>query len=219
MGLDMYMKKVEKITEQEKMFFEGLDISDYNNILYGCTFMHKEDFDYDAEMHSDLLPYVTVVSAIDKLFDWEKCWEDHGIEKDDDVVGRSYGMGHMHYSFASGKSIDMGQDEYEKYLYEKDVEIYVWKQEEVDYWRKYYALMDFIEETRIKHKKEEFDRLGKTPTEEDKKSWIIENCGHYEISIEERRKIRNFLLKNGDDSANKDYLYDEEAHIFFLAWW
>ena len=217
MGLDMFMRQVEKVSEDELKFLEGFNVHNYEDLPPGITFMHKDDFDREAEIYSDLIPYISEIKAIDKFFDWKRCWMDHDIKEDDNRTGSSYAKSGVSFSFASGKRIDMTQEEYDAYIYDSEVMIYAWKSEEVDYWRKYYDLHDYIEKVRITSKMVQVKKSGTTPTEEEMANWVIENCGYYELSLEERQKIAEYLKTNGEEVG--DYLYDENAHFFYHAWW
>jgi hypothetical protein len=219
MGLDMYMRKIAKLSDNDVEYLTGKHVS----IIYtpGCnyTYMHKEDFDSEPDMYADLLPFVSEIKMLDTFFDWKKCWKDHDVDELDDRRGSYHGPNGVGYSFASGKRIDMTPEEYDSYCYDGETIVYVWSSEEVDYWRKYYDLLDKIEQVRMRHKIKEAELANRTLSKEEISHLIIENCGYYELSLEERKEIRNFLLERNDDDANKDYWYEEDDHIFFTAWW
>lgn len=216
----MYMRKINKLNESEIQFFKGANIYKLNDFPPNCNFMNKDDFDSEVDMYSDLLPYVTEIPVIDAFFDEKRCWKEHDVAEHDVVIGYFQNSTTIEYSFDSGKRISLSMDEYDQYVYEKEASIYVWKDEEVDYWRKYYELNDFIAETRMTCKCEEFENEhDREPTEKEKQFFAIENCGYYELSKEEKEQIRNFLIRNGSDDAKKDYWNEEDAHIFYHAWW
>lgn len=223
MGLDMYMRKVRKLNEAEISFFDGIDIRQRDSLPPDFTWISKEDFDSDPEMHSDLLPYVTQVNVIDEFFDWKKCWKDYKVNESEQIIGRAYGSNNVRFSFANGQKIELTNEEYNKYVYSAETTIYVWKSTEIDYWRKYYELDDFIAsiifENNYNRLMKEATQRGCPPTQEEIDRCCMENCGSYELSIQDRQKIKKWLQEHGEESAKKDYWDDESINVFYMAWW
>lgn len=217
MGLDMYMRRVEKLNDKEVAFFKGIRTDDFDFYNAGVCYIPKLDFDDDAEMMSDLLPYVTEVPVIETLFNYEQCLKDHGIDLFDERVGSYSGPNGVGFSFQSGKRIDLTDKEYNLYLFEKEVPVCMWKMEEIDYWRKYHELIDFIESVHIKHKTNQYMlQKKKMPDEKTIRSWCIQNCGYYELNHDEKAEIKKFLMANGDEV--RPY-WDSKEPVFFHAWW
>lgn len=239
MGLDMYMFRVSKLSEQEALELIGVHTDKISGQYH---YVHKSDFDDDPEPYSDLIPFLTQVPAVTTAFNYQKCFEHYGInchgdccditamfegdvdiaENVDKVVGSHFGPNGAGWSFASGKSIELTRDEYDSYLYDTAVDLYIWKSEDVAYWRKFYDLDEFLQQLRIACRaKRIVDEEGRVPEVDEVKSWVTENCGYYQLSHEEKQAIKIFLADNeAPYSANcKDGFLDDDSAIMYHAWW
>jgi hypothetical protein len=236
MGLDMYMFRVRKLTDEEAAVIVGKRT---NEISKFYSFICKDDFDSDPEPLADLLPYITQITAVDNAFDYNQCFIDHGIncryidedhdmvspeilEKFDRVVGSWCGPEGAGWSFASGARIEINKEEYDAYLYDRVVELYVWKSEDVGYWRKFYELDDFLQQIRVQERSKKYvEEKCCYPDHDIVKSWLTENCGYYLLSAEEKGKIKTFLKENeAPYSADlEDGCLDDDAAIMYHAWW
>jgi hypothetical protein len=237
MGLDMYMFRVEKLTELEMIEANECHI---NDIAKDYHFINKSSFDADPEPMSDLIPYITQLTVIDTAFDYNRCFAEHGVncrydfedEEDDfrptastkytdEVVGSWCVPNGAGWSFASGAKIELNREQYESYFYERITEVYAWKAKEVGYWRKFYDFDAFLQKIRINVRTKKCIEQGRVPTKDEVMSWATENCGYYLLSQEEKAKIRDFLYNHDAPFSSKieDGCLDDDAAIMYHAWW
>jgi hypothetical protein len=224
MGLDMYMMHVEKLNDSEAAAINGMHIRDIRD-KYKYMCIAKEEFDSDPNMYADLIPLISQVNVIANSFDWKRCWKAYGVDLEDDVVGSMHSFDLVSYSFHSGKSIQMTADEYHEYVYDHEDVYYVWKAKQVAYWRKFYALDEYLQGIRIKCRTEESRKEGKEPTKEDLMMWRTENCGYYLLSAKEKELLNKFLQTQDDDCCG-DYhpdwsklMIDPQSTLMYHAWW
>ena len=224
-GLDMYVYHVEKITKEEELNLIGLAARDVPN-QYHC--IDKDTFDFDPEMYGDLIPYIREIPIINTLFNHEACFSERSIQEDDQVCGSFHAPDKVCWFFSSGAKVELDHSEYEKYLYEKETLMYVFKSREVAYWRKNYDLDDFIQNARIICRTKKFiNENGKVPADAEIKSWQTENCGYYMLSPEEKGLLRQYLADREDEGEDyghydfgwPDLLNDEESALMYHAWW
>ena len=237
MGLDMYMFRVEKLSETEALALEGCRTE---NIPGEYHYIFKEDIDDNPDPYCDLIPFLTQVTMATTMFDTKRCFAEHGIkcamrcdhalsiddavvdDEFDEVVGSYFGPNGAGWSFASGKRIELTPAEYDSYLYDTPVDVYVWKSFDVAYWRKFYDLDDFLQQARIVCRtKNIMEKEERVPDEDEMKSWVTENCGYYRVSQEEKQAIKAFLADNeAPFSENcEDGFLDDDSAIMYHAWW
>lgn len=196
MGLDMYLFKVERLSGKEhKELHKARKDDVYKN--YHC--IDKEDFDRESDMYGDLKPYVRPITVITTFFNYEQCLKDYNINKDD-ILFRSQGNGTIGWHLTDNTEITLTEEQYSKYLYDEEQEVYVFKCEQAAYWRKYYDLADFFD---TKHN--------------------VENCGYYLLSYDEKQELKEYLRKHDPDSfknnLNIRLLNSTKANLFYHAWW
>lgn len=224
MGLDMYMHKIEKLTENESLAIAGITTSDLRTKYH---YIDKESFDADPDMYSDLIPFVREIPVIETFFDCKACFTERGIVEGDDICGSFCAHDQIGWFFASGAKIEISRQEYEKYLYEAETLVYVFKSEQVAYWRKYYDLDEFLETARIVCRTKQFiEENGVPPKDEDIAFWKTENCGYYMLGLDEKLALKKYLAENETENDRGDYhprwndlLDDENSVLMYHAWW
>ena len=236
MGLDMYMFRVEKISEREALELIGCHIE---QIPKQYHYIFKDDIDDNPDPYCDLIPFLTQVTVVATMFNSQKCFAEHGVKctfhcdkvhsiddsivdcEFDDVVGSYFGPNGAGWSFASGKRIDLSNDEYNSYLCDESVEAYVWKSQDVAYWRKFYDLDEFLQQLRIACRAKHMIDDGKVPSEDELKSWATENCGYYQLSNEEKQAVKEFLVENDAPFSSdcEEGFLDDDSAIMYHAWW
>ena len=225
MGLDMYMYEIGKLDESEVIPLVGAKTNDIKERYH---YIDKETFDADPDMYGDLIPYITEIPVIDTAFDYKSCFANYGINEEDMVTGSFCSNQEVGWSFISGAHIKIAQDEYESYLYEQEILVYVFKSREVAYWRKNYDLDDFLQNLRlICRTKQMIDEEGRPPEDEDINGWQTENCGYYMLSVEEKNALKQYLNdRKKADEDHGDYSFDwsellddEESVLMYHAWW
>ena len=216
MGLDMYLYRINKVTEQEAKYLKGKHVDDVGE-NFNC--MTKRDFDERASEMDELLPYVTLVKMRAQIQDTERFYEDFGIDIDDEVVGMFGSYEFQELIFASGKRISVSREEALSYYDEKEVDVYVWQQHRVASWRNAHDLDMAFRQARMTDRLIDIVKSGKKPTEEDAAEWQIENCAFNHMSMGERAEVNEFLQATDDEYANEDFWLDEKQNLFYVAWW
>ena len=192
----MYLFKVNKLTEKEgKELHKARKDDVYKK--YHC--IDKESFDRELGMYGELKPYVRPITVITTFFNYEQCLKDYNINKDD-ILFRSQGGETISWHLKDNKEVVLTKEEYSKYLFDSEQEVYVFKCENVAYWRKYYDLADFFDE---RHD--------------------VENCGYYLLHEEEKKELKEYLKKHDPDSFKDNLdiklLGSRKANLFYHAWW
>ena len=218
MGLDMWVIKFEKVPEDSLSYFLGKKTSDISN-EFMC--ISKEEFDENVDMYSDLIPLVTQVEMIETKFNEKRFCEDYNVDKSN-ICGSHCGMGVVGWYLTDNRHIQMDQKQYEEYLYEENVEMYVLKREKVGYWRGQYELNDLLESIRIQSRTLDFlSQYERPPTDLDISFWRTANCGYYELSNREKDALAKLILSNSDDYNQEliNLLHDNKLNLFYHAWW
>ena len=224
MGLDMYVYQIEKLKEEEISPLVGIPMGNISNEYH---YIDKETVDEDPEMYSDLIPFVSEIPVIAMAFNHKACFADNNIEEGDSVCGSFYNNSRVGWSFASGAKIDISREEYEKYLFEVETLVYVFKSKEVAYWRKFYDLDEFLEAARIISRTKRYvEEHGCPPGENEVKYWKTENCGYYMLSPEEKQSLDAYLSNFEEDDYLGHYhstwsklIKDPESVLMYHAWW
>lgn len=223
MGLDMYMYKIEKLTEDEASLLVGLSTRD---IAPRYHYIDKDTFDEWPDMYSDLIPFICEIPVIATMFNQKACFEAHGISERDELCGSFYSHDRAGWSFASGAKIEIDRAEYESYFYEQEVLIYVFKSKEVAYWRKAYDLDDFLQNARIICRtRQMIEEEGRVPTDKEILSWKTENCGYYMLCPDEKTVLRAYIEEHEDEDEGgyalewDQLLDDENSVLMYHAWW
>ena len=144
MGLDMYAYRIKKASSR--------DIKDLiTNGIRRDGILFIENDKLDSNKYADLKPFVTEVSYISREhIDLEKIKKAFNIPEDAHnfytIKSREFTQYKFSWTDQNGKkctkSVDIPQEESEKYLYDNPFVGYVVKYEEVGYWRKEYDLQD-----------------------------------------------------------------------------
>lgn len=213
MGLDMYVFKCRKVSEDERKEFNGKLVSE---ITKKASLIPIEEYHENESMYKDLFPLMTRIQALDELFDYKRCCQAHNIKEDDVLWGRSYDGEKVEYSFKSGKKIVMSIEEYEEYFYTKLIWAYVWVSEEVCYWRKAYDLQDAVHENHLKKETAAYSKKHPEATQIPLNDLDIDNCGYYKLTMPERKKIVDL---DHNDSHEAILLDSSVKNLFYHEWY
>jgi hypothetical protein len=213
MGLDMYMFHINKPSDDEAAEQIGKHTSEVCKLY---NYIDKETFDADPAMFIDLLPFVQQITVIESIFNQERCFRDHGVDILAELTARYSSMNGAAWFFADGTKLEISQSECESYIEDVPIEVYIWKSQEVAYWRKADDLNDYIQVVRALTRTKKMRDEGKEPTEEDLRSWETANCGYYLLSPEEKAAIKKYLE---DMDEELFYGIDNNASIVYHAWW
>jgi hypothetical protein len=217
MGLDMYMYKVDRLAESEAARLNQMDSDDVGGCYSPYHYIRKDVVDENPEPYSDLIPFFRQVKLLTQEFNYAKCFKDHHIHPNEEIVGSHQSSKSIGFLFANGHRLELSDDEFEKYIDSVDRDFYIWKAEEVAYWRKAYDLHDFLETSRILIRGHQMRKNGTNPTEEDLHNWTTANCGYYLLSEEEKQALENYL--HDRDMEPIDELHAQSANLFYHAWW
>ena len=196
MGLDMYLFKVGKLTEKESKEIHKMKKDEVYK-KYHC--IDKASFDSEPAMYEDLKPYAKLITVITTFFDCEKCLKDYNIDKNK-ILFRSQMNDEISWHLEDKTVVTLKGEQYSQYLYDAEQEVYVFKCEEVAYWRKDYDLENFFSNT-----------------------FEIENCGYYKLSNEIKQELKAYIRKHQpeDFKNNLDIklLTSKTSNLFYHAWW
>lgn len=216
MGLDMYLYRINKVTEEDIEALTGTHIDD---VPEGFNCMTRKDFDERASEMDELLPYVKLVKMRAQIQDTERFYEDFGIDFDDEVVALFGSYESQEMTFMSGKKVCISREEALSYYDEKEVDVYVWKQERIAYWRNAHDLDMAFRQARMTDRLIAIAETGQKPTQEDAAEWQVENCAFNHMSMGERAEVNEFLQATDDEYANEKFWFDEKQNLFYVAWW
>ena len=216
MGLDMYLYRVDKVTENEIKLLAGQHINDVGE---GFNCRTKTEFDERASEMDELLPFVTKIKMKAPIMDTERFFDDFDIDPSDEVVGVFSCFESQEMMFASGKKISVSRKELLSYYDDREVDVYIWKQEKVAYWRNAHDLDMAFRQARMTDRLIEIANTGQKPSEEDAAEWQVENCAFNHMSMGERAEVNEFLQATDDEYADEDFWLDQNQNLFYVAWW
>lgn len=168
MGLDMYLYRVSRVTEEQKAkFIENMgEWYDEDEDCFVISIMKNE---LNEKMYSDLIPYLEEVTVTREYFDFDRIKEDNNIPEDAELTGRNFSSPlRLWFRDNDDNQYEVTIDNEEQYVYKKDETVYIAYVEEIDYWRKGYGLQREIHE----HLNNE-----------------VENCGYYRLDYEFAKSI------------------------------
>lgn len=178
MGLDMHMFKITRLSIKERNEIVGLRAEELD--ARGFYVVPKESVDKYPELYGKVVDWFTPTKATHLVVDMEKLRKENGISDDADVVCRSILGTEIKMTFANDddsfrKELSFKTPDFERdYVVDSEDDFYVWKQEEVGYWRKDYSLQSEIHEL-----------LGGN----------VENTGYYPLTKTQLKKIERFSGK------------------------
>lgn len=194
MGLDMYLFRMEKLSDNELGLLEGKRNSELpKNLL---LFNKKHVDEDESGMCDDLKPYFSEITTIQENYDLDSIKSANGIPQDAFLDYRGGSKDSLTLGFSwneDGESksgrVQIGANEYVVSCAEAS---YIVRCEEVFYWRKAYDACNTIEEL-----------YGKP----------MNSLGYYHLSPEILCAMRDEGCFQGRDFP---YLFNED--IFFLYW-
>ena len=182
MGLDMWMYGIKDISEEN--IPDSMPESWYEENGYKLITRYENDNDFD-EMFHDMFEYSVERNVEYGETDYDKIKEDYGIKKEADISyfgGNTIGFSCKDYY----KQIDISQDEWNSYDKKVFHKAFIFKGDELAYWRKEYDLQDLIY---------------------NEYNGQIHNCGFHRLTKKMMTKINRYL-KSRDMS--KQNINDEE---------
>ena len=144
MGLDQNIYRISKPNLENKVY-TAEEISLMGNVCKTSV----EEFENDILLLGQLIPYVVKRDVECKFYDVEKMIADYNLPKNSGIWRCGGGGITIGGTDENGKRInqEISDDEIrEKYTKTDTLPHYIWKQEEVKYWRKHYDLQDWIYE-------------------------------------------------------------------------
>lgn len=191
MGLDMYIRRVTKVVGLEKLkSIQDIDDNDLNRIS-------KEDYDSNPEFFEDLFPYMRKVNVEAQVLDIECIKKEYDLKDCDFGYFGSAGMSLTGIK-KDGEQIDItiGPVDIGKYYVNKKIDVYVFHDEGVFYWRKNYDLQEKI-----------YDIIMRP----------IDNCQYRKLTFDELRDIITDK-DSGYDVKLLDELDPTDAY-FYEEWY
>lgn len=142
MGLDQYIYRVSKPNLENRMY-TAEEIALIGN-LHRVSVV---DFETKDCLFEELTPYVIKRDVECEFYDVEKMIADYNLPKNSYIWRYSGGGITIGGRDENGKKIDQeifNNEIREKYTKTEIIPCYIWKAEEVQYWRKHYDLQDWI---------------------------------------------------------------------------
>lgn len=208
MGLDMYVKRVSKLSESEVEFLTNRYFDPDDEAVYfdyiGIT---KYSWDRKPGVWDDLKPFVTPVTMVNTYIDFRKLCDANNIPLNWGITSRRYPSEddpEIEYVFSSPdnketRSLRMKFEEFDKlYAYDESETVYCWHEEEVGYFRKEYDLRDKINEI-----------LG----------FKAANLGYFKVSEKMAEAINEFVNNNYGYYISFDTVDHVNSELFYHLWW
>lgn len=196
MGLDMYLEKITKVSEDELKGITGLHSDDILN--KGYNVYSKEDMQREEDLIAPIKNYLTAINYMETYIDIAAIKADNDIPKDAWISGEHGGKDGIGYSFMTKDDkhfqVELTTEDAEKYVITKETEGFVCKSENLAYWRKNYDLH------------ETFEQRCET---------IVENCGYAPVPDD----LLLELIDNGEQITENDIECDEDSIIVYHPWW
>lgn len=190
MGLDQFIFKVSKANLENRTF-----TSDEIENMY-LNKIEVSDFEKYKDMYKALIPYTEKRNVECKLYDTAKIFSDYKLPANSYIWCYSPTGITIGYVKANGERANQEVSNAEieaKYIKTEVIPFYIFKSEEVYYWRKEYDLCDWIENALKKQ---------------------IENCGYYKLNKTVIKRMNSkFKSEVPVESANKEYAY------FYHEWY
>ena len=142
MGLDMHVFKIRKAILNEKRAYTTQELRER-----GISYVSLEDAKENIDLYRQILPYTTKADVTADFYDVQKIIADYDLPKNSHIGMMSYDKIIVAGTDANGDYIrqEVTREEIEeKYILTKTEIYYIWKSEEVAYWRKHYDLQDWI---------------------------------------------------------------------------
>ena len=140
MGLDMWMYGIKDISEEN--IPDGMPESWYEENGYKLITRYENDDDFDG-MFYDMSKYSVERNVEYAETDIDRLKEDYGIKKEANIS--YFGNGAVGFSCKDYyKQIDISQDEWDSYDKKVFHKAFIFKGDELAYWRKEYNLQDLI---------------------------------------------------------------------------
>ena len=144
MGLDMYVYKIRKAELEDREY----TAEEFTNL--GLSYVNVEDAHDNIGLYAQLLPYTVKRNVSVECYNIEKMIADFNLPSNSHIWMRSYEKIALSGTTDDGRRVEQEifrEDIESKYTITKTNPYYVWKEEEVDYWRKHYDLQDWIYDT------------------------------------------------------------------------
>lgn len=193
MGLDMWVRRVSKVYIEDKTYTEE-EIRERDLSSYLVS-----DFEKDEDMFHDLLPYVSKVSIKTKYYDVAKIIEDFNLPKEsyiNRISGDGITVGGRDKRTKTWKTADITMSTVqEKYIRTVEEPSYVFRSEEVAYWRKAYELQEAF-----------YREIGH-----------VENCGYYILDSDIIGRLKKEFEEEMDGVPREDP--EEDEALFYHEWY
>lgn len=192
MGLDAYIFRIERPTEEELKKLSDLSLSEINDL--GYNYIEAEAFERNLDLYQSVIWHARRITAKNKGFNQGDCFKAHGIDITQPY--RSHKAGEGMVVFLKTKTITLTKEDIEPYTYWEDCDIYVFKLETLAYWKNDFEINDFF--------------MLRTD---------IDNCGYYSLEPEDREELKKFLQKRGEEDFDTSVLDNYDMDLFYYAWW
>ena len=201
MGLDMYIYRAKRVSEEDLKAINGMSRDDIDNKFPRALVVTNEDYDDYPSLYTELLPYMSPVNVKNTYIDLVKLKEAYGIPENAYISGEAHENSKISYFFTipdatEGKRVTLTYEEMEeKFTFERTDEARIVFIKEVFYWRKAYDIQNKFYE-----------------------SHPVENCGYYKVSCDELAEIADKYDENLGCVVD-DFVDDEDVAYFYHEWY
>lgn len=210
MGLDMYVYKVTKLSNSDVDHvlhltpdeIQNIDEDDYFSAPVNMTLCDRID---GIKKYDALFPFLTKIHVPRQFVNLAQMKKDFGIPEDWSTGGQGWSWdpgtnkNYNAYHFSNpdctaDREVKLEDEEFEqKYVYIESADCYLWREEEVSYWRKEYELRDRLHRM-----------IGNA-----------ENCGYYPVTADMKTLMKRYHgFTNGIPRVNH-----KTTELFYHPWW
>ena len=141
MGLDQYVYRIEKVNLEDRVY-TSKELREL-----GFSFAEVRNVNEYLECYADLLPYTIQRNVSSEFYDIEKMIADYNLPSNSHIWMQSYNKIALGGYTDNGERVEQEitrEEIEEKYTVTKILPYYIWKESEVEYWRKNYDLQDWV---------------------------------------------------------------------------
>jgi hypothetical protein len=142
MGLDQYIYRISK-PKLEDVVYTSEEICDMN-----LSKVTVEDAQKQMSLLADVIPYTIKRNIVIEYYDIKKIITDYNLPSDSHIGMMSYDGIRLYGYDVNGKYVESplisDEELNSKYTYTKEVPCYIWKEKEIQYWRKNYPLQSWM---------------------------------------------------------------------------
>lgn len=148
MGLDMWVEKIKRISEEDKKIQRFRHTKPYT--FDECIYITEDDALQSPELAEDIMSYLYKEDFVAEVTKYALICRDNGIPEDAHLWSWGSKLDGVELGFSFGEDSDkriyLSNDELKRYIEHVIQHYYIAEREEIKYWRKDYGLQEKIHE-------------------------------------------------------------------------